>query len=347
MKALVLNGPGEPFSLETVPDPSPGPGEAVAKVLACGAGLTIQHVKAGRAKVDYPRIIGHEITGIIEAVGDGVTNVKAGDPVTAYFYLTCGTCKWCRTDRETLCENFGGYIGRACDGGYAELMKLPARNFLKLPESLDWQAHPAEIGVITDAIATPVKVVRHAGIKAGETVAVFGAGGGLGIHMLMLAKWAHAKVIAVDIAADKFDACREAGADTCVNPRDGDAVEALKDLSGGGIDVAIDFVSSTETLEAAVQALGRGGRMVTLGGSGSDFSANAHRMLEKELVLMGSRYATRQEVIDSLALCARGDVWPLVTETAGMADLAGAEALHDRVERGLVTGRAAIIVSDG
>ena len=341
MKALVLNGPGEPFSLETVPDPAPGPGEAVAKVIACGAGLTIQHVKAGRAKVDYPRIIGHEITGIIEAVGPDVTNIAVGDPVTAYFYLTCGECKWCRIDRETLCSNFGGYIGRACDGGYAELMKLSARNFLKLPESLDWKAHPAEIGVITDAIATPVKVVRHAGIKAGETVAVFGAGGGLGIHMLMLAKWAHARVIAVDIAADKFDACRRAGADICLNPGDGDAVEALKDLSGGGIDVAIDFVSSVETLETAVQALGRGGRMVTLGGSGQPFSANAHAMLEKELVLMGSRYATRQEVIESLELCGRGDVWPLVTETA---DMAGAEALHERVERGLVTGRAAIVL---
>lgn len=341
MKALVLNGPGEEFSLETVPDPVPGRGEAVARVIACGAGLTIQHVKAGRAKVDYPRIIGHEITGIIEAVGEGVTGIAVGNPVTAYFYLTCGHCKWCRIGRETLCENFGGYIGRACDGGYAELMKLPARNFVKLPDGLDWQAHPAEIGVITDAIATPVKVVRHAAIKAGETVAVFGAGGGLGIHMLMLAKWAHARVIAVDIATDKFDACRDAGADECVNPRDGDAIEALKDLSGGGIDVAIDFVSSQETLETAVQCLGRGGRMVTLGGSGETFSAHAHAMLEKELVLMGSRYATRQEVIESLELCARGDVWPLVTETAGMA---GAEALHERVEQGLVTGRAAILM---
>ena len=341
MKALVLNGPGEEFSLETVPDPVPGRGEAVARVIACGAGLTIQHVKAGRAKVDYPRIIGHEITGIIEAVGEGVTGIAVGNPVTAYFYLTCGHCKWCRIGRETLCENFGGYIGRACDGGYAELMKLPARNFVKLPDGLDWQAHPAEIGVITDAIATPVKVVRHAAIKAGETVAVFGAGGGLGIHMVMLAKWAHARVIAVDIATDKFDACRDAGADECVNPRDGDAIEALKDLSGGGIDVAIDFVSSQETLETAVQCLGRGGRMVTLGGSGETFSAHAHAMLEKELVLMGSRYATRQEVIESLELCARGDVWPLVTETAGMA---GAEALHERVEQGLVTGRAAILM---
>lgn len=342
MKALVLNEPGA-FSLQEVPDPEPGPGEAVARVIACGAGLTIQHVKAGRAKVDYPRIIGHEITGVIEAVGPGVSDIAVGDPVTAYFYLTCGTCKWCRIDRETLCENFGGYIGRACDGGYAELMKLPSKNFLRLPEALDWKSHPAEVGVITDAIATPVKVIRHAGVKAGETVAVFGAGGGLGIHMLMLAKWAHAKVIAVDIAADKFAACRDAGADICIDPRDGDAVEALKDASGGGIDVAIDFVSSTRTLETAVLALGRGGRMVTLGGSGETFSANSHAMLEKELVLMGSRYATRQEVIESLELCARGDVWPLVTETA---DMAGADALHERVEQGLVTGRAAIMIGE-
>lgn len=342
MKALVLNGPGA-FSLEEAPDPAPGPGEAVARVIACGAGLTIQHVKAGRAKVDYPRIIGHEITGVIEAIGPGVTDIAVGDPVTAYFYLTCGQCKWCRIDRETLCDNFGGYIGRACDGGYAELMKLPSRNFIKLPESLDWKSHPAEVGVITDAIATPVKVIRHAGVKAGETVAVFGGGGGLGIHMLMLAKWAHAKVIAVDIAIDKFAACRKAGADVCIDPRDGDAVEALKDVSGGGIDVAIDFVSSTETLETGVQALGRGGRMVTLGGSGQSFGADAHTMLEKELVLMGSRYATRQEVIESLELCARGDVWPLVTETA---DMSGAEALHHRVEKGLVTGRAAIMIGE-
>ena len=83
--------------------------------------------------------------------------------------------------------------------------------------------------------------------------------------------------------------------------------------------------------------------MVTLGGSGVSFRANAAEMLAKELVLMGSRYATRQEVIKSLELCARGDVWPLVTETT---DMAGAEALHERVERGLVTGRAAIVVSN-
>ena len=343
MKALVLEAPGEPFVLKTVPDPVPGPGEAVVRVLACGAGLTIQHVRAGRIKVDYPRIIGHEITGVVEALGEGVTSLKVGDPVTAYFYLTCGHCRWCRVNRETLCENFGGYVGRAVDGGYAEFMKLPAENFIPIPEGLDWQAHPAEVGVICDAIATPVKVIRRASVTAWDTVAVIGAGGGLGIHMVMLAKWAHARVIAVDVRDDKFETCRKAGADEVVNAADVAIDEALRDLTGGkGVDVVIDFVSKKQTLDQGFQALGRGGRLVTLGGSGEAVTATPRSLLDNEAVVMGSRYATKQEVIDSLDLVARGDVWPLVSEVSPMEQ---AEALHQRVEKGDVTGRVAIKIA--
>ena len=110
MKAMVLTGPGKPFELLDVPDPVPQAGEAVARVLACGAGLTIQHIRAGRLQVDYPRIIGHEITAEIVEVGAGVTDLRVGDPVTAYYYLTCGTCSWCRNGRETLCDNLAGNV---------------------------------------------------------------------------------------------------------------------------------------------------------------------------------------------------------------------------------------------
>ena len=108
MKALVLHAANTPFSLEEVPDPTPGPGEAVAKVVACGSGLTIQHMKAGRGRIEYPRIIGHEIMGEIVAVGSGVKMLAVGDAVTAYFYLSCGHCHWCLINRETLCENLAG-----------------------------------------------------------------------------------------------------------------------------------------------------------------------------------------------------------------------------------------------
>ena len=234
-----------PFELVQRPDPVAGPGEAVARVITCGSGLTIQHAKAGRRRISFPRIIGHEITGEIAEVGPGVTGLKRGDAVTTYFYLNCGHCRWCLANLEPLCANSGGQVGLECDGGYAEYIKLPAQNFIKLPDALDYRAHPAEIGVITDALATPYKVLSRARIKAGETVAVMGAGGGLGIHQLMMAKWARARVIAVDTRAAKFEACRKAGADEVVDASAGRVVEQLMELTNGdGVDVVVDYVSS-------------------------------------------------------------------------------------------------------
>ncbi len=344
MKALVLESKGAPFVYKDVKDPVLNENEAVAKIIACGSGLTIQHVRAGRIKVDYPRIIGHEITAVIEEVGKNVTNVSVGDAVTAYFYLTCGHCKWCNNNRETLCENFGGYVGREIDGAYAEYMKLPAENFLKIPEALDWKKNPAEIAVICDAIATPFKVIRHASIKTQDTVAIIGAGGGLGIHMIMMAKWANSTVIAVDIASDKFAACKQVGADICINPRDHNDNQAFYDYTKGlGVDVVIDFVSNNESLNLGFSILARGGRLVTLGGGGPKNAVTAYAgdLLNKEAIVMGSRYATKQEVIDSLELVARGDVWPLVTD---VRDMSQAEELHALVEDAKVTGRAALLI---
>jgi propanol-preferring alcohol dehydrogenase len=339
---MVLKGPNTPFVLTQVPDPVPGPGEAVARVLACGSGLTIQHIKAGRIAAEFPRIIGHEITGEIVAVGAGVKGLAVGDAVTAYYYLNCGHCRWCLSSLEPLCANSGGNVGRNCDGGYAEYIKLQAHIFIKLPEALDYKAHPAEIGVITDALATPYKVLKRARVKAGETVTVFGAGGGVGIHQVMMAKWARARVIAVDVARSKFGACRKAGADEVVDASVGDVAQALLDLTRGeGVDVAIDYVSSTSTLEAGARALGRRGRLVTLGGAGQPFRASAMDMLLKEQDLLGSRYVTRSEILETLDLVARREFWPIVTEIRPLAE---AEALHERVERGQVTGRAALLI---
>jgi D-arabinose 1-dehydrogenase-like Zn-dependent alcohol dehydrogenase len=345
MKALVLKGPNAPFEMSEVPDPVAGPGEAVARVLACGSGLTIQHVKAGRLPVEFPRIIGHEIAGEIVQVGAGVKSLAVGDGVTAYAYLNCGHCRWCVSNLEPLCENTGGstgMVGMACDGGYAEYIKLPAHIFIKLPAGLDYKAHPAEIGVVADALATPYKVLGRAQVKAGETIAVFGAGGGVGIHQLMMAKWARAKVIAVDVAAEKFNACRKAGADEVVNAADGDVADALLDITRGrGVDVAIDYVSVTSTLEAAAKALARRGRLVTLGGAGKLFQVSAFDLLYKEQAVLGSRYVTRREILETFDLLARGEIWPLVSDIRPLAE---AEALHERVERGQVIGRAAVLV---
>ena len=118
--------------------------------------------------------------------------------------------------------------------------------------------------------------------------------------------------------------------------------QALLDLThGAGVDVAIDYVSSRATLEAGAKALGRRGRLVTLGGAGQEFQLDARQLLMKEQEILGSRYVTRREVLDALDLVARGEVWPLVTDIRPLAE---AEAVHARVERGEVTGRAALMI---
>jgi D-arabinose 1-dehydrogenase-like Zn-dependent alcohol dehydrogenase len=170
-----------------------------------------------------------------------------------------------------------------------------------------------------------------------------GAGGGLGIHQLMMAKWARARVIAVDTRPSKFAACRKAGADECVDASTGDVSEKLRDLThGAGVDVVVDYVSSTATLEAGARSLGRHGRLVTLGGSGQPFQLAARELLNNEQDILGSRYVTRSEILASLDLVARGEVFPLVTEIRPLAE---AEAVHALVERGEVIGRAALRIA--
>ena len=341
MKALILKGPNEPFIFEDVPDPIPQNGEAVAKVLACGSGLTIQHVKAGRTKVDFPIIIGHEITAeIIELRGD-CGELKVGMPVTAYFYLTCGHCKWCKINRETLCDNFKGYIGRQINGGYAEYISLPAKNFIPIPLSINYKENPIETRIISDAISTPLKVIKKARISITDKVGVIGAGGGLGIHMLRMLNLYNVKTIAIETKQIKEKSCRDSGASEFINPNSNSKKEVIEDFTNNsGLDVVIDFVSSKSSLETGTELLGSGGRLVTLGGSGEFFNIDSGNMLLKEIEIIGSRYCSKQEVIDSLNLVSRGLITPLVTEKVSPDQ---ANDLHERIEKGDIIGRAGII----
>ena len=341
MKALILKGPNEPFIFEDVPDPIPQNGEAVAKVLACGSGLTIQHVKSGRTKVNFPIIIGHEITAEIVDLRGDCGELKVGMPVTAYFYLTCGYCKWCKINRETLCNNFKGYIGRQINGGYAEYISLPAENFIPIPLSINYKENPIETGIISDAIATPLKVIKKARIGITDKVGVIGAGGGLGIHMLRMLNLYNVKTIAIETKQIKEKSCRDSGASEFINPNSNSKKEVIEDFTNNsGLDVVIDFVSSKSSLETGTELLGSGGRLVTLGGSGEFFNIDSGNMLLKEIEIIGRRYCSKQEVIDSLNLVSRNLITPLVTEKVSPYQ---ANDLHERIEKGNVIGRAGII----
>src|SRR5712691_8371257 len=304
MRAMVLHAVGAALELEERPVPRPGAEDALIRIRACGASLTVHHAKVGTSPASLPVIMGHEIAGEVVEVGSAVEGVAIGDRVTPHFYLFCGRCRYCLTMREPLCENTGGYIGRQRAGGYAEYVALPARNLVRIPAELPYDDHPEEVAVICDAIATPYKVNRRARIKPLEDVLVIGAAGGVGIHMVQLARYAGARVLAADRGEAKLEAATAAGAHATIDALAGPIdTQARRLTDGRGVDVVVDFVASPETLQAGLAALAPSGRLAILGvHRDSRFTVDPQRMLSGELEVLGSRYVTRQDIVDSLEL---------------------------------------------
>lgn len=344
MKALVLHEWGGPLKLEEVPVPKVGPREALVKVKACGIGLTLNWLRQGKMGGSVPRIIGHEVAGEVVEIGEQVAKVKVGERVCVYFYLTCGTCEFCRKNRETLCRNFCGYVGAVIDGGYAEYVKLPEENLLPIPDELSFEA----AAIIPDAIGTPLHAVRErVQVKPPDTVIVVGAGGGVGIHTVQIAKLCGGWVIAVDTSDEKLAKTRELGADAVINDSKEDFVEEAKRLTGGkGVDVVIDFVCTTDTLNKGIRSLDRGGRLVCMAVGHTDpgeatLAVSPGYIVYNELVLTGSRCITKQELVESIEVVRRGQIKPVITRTFSLEEV---EDAHKLLAEGKIFGRAMLVM---
>jgi D-arabinose 1-dehydrogenase-like Zn-dependent alcohol dehydrogenase len=183
---MVLREPGGALYLADVAVPKIAPTEALLRVRVTGVGLTVVIMTAVPGRVtSFPRIPGHEVAGDVVEVGSEVTNVRPGDRVTCHFYLTCRACAYCRSGRETLCTKFRGYVGMACDGAYAEYMAIPALNLVPIPAGVS----DLEAAIAADAICTPLHACREeARVGPGDRVLIVGAGGGVGIHAVQMAK---------------------------------------------------------------------------------------------------------------------------------------------------------------
>jgi propanol-preferring alcohol dehydrogenase len=346
MRALVLKEPGGPLRLEDVLQPQPGPTEVLVRVRACGLGLTLVWNRNGRGSGDggetdkLPRIIGHEIAGDVVECGAQVRNFRPGDRVNVYYYLTCGDCRWCNVGREDLCDHHAGYVGRQIDGGLAEYVTLPARNLCHIPAEVSYP----EAAVTADAIATPVHVLRErAQVKSPETVLIVGAGGGVGIHMVQMAKVLGARVIAVDITAEKLALAREMGADEVINSQQVDfAAEARQMTRGRGADVVVEMVGLSETLAASLRSVGKGGRIVFVGSYDPRAVLPLNpRSLSGEIMLTGSRYCTRQQLAEAVELVARGRIRPVITRVCQLEE---ADEVLRSIERMELAGRACAIL---
>ncbi len=279
VKAVVARAKGEPVSIETINVPDPGPGEAVVKIQACGVCHTDLHYREGGINDEFPFLLGHEAAGIVESVGEGVTEVAPGDFVVLNWRAVCGECRACKrgepwycfdthnaTQKMTLAEGEGAGTELSAAlgiGAFAEKTLVAAGQCTKVDEN----ARPAAVGLLGCGVMAGIGAAINTGnVGRGKSVAVIGCGG-VGVAAIAGSALAGAgTIIAVDIDDKKLAAATRMGATHTVNSKDNDAVEAIQALTGGhGADVVIDAVGRPETWKQAFYARDLAGTVVLVG----------------------------------------------------------------------------------
>lgn len=311
MRAMVLERFGEPLQLREVAVPEPAPGAVLVKVAACGLCGSDLEIAAGKLKgPQVPLIMGHEPAGTVAALGPGVTNVSVGDHVVVALYVTCGQCDYCRTNRDNLCTDLVGRPGFELDGAFAEYLTVPARNLFPISAEVPLE----QVAALSDGVATSWHVVRRqVAVAPGQTVVVLGVGG-LGIHATQVAGLSGARVIAVDVAAEKLALAQRLGAAVGLNPRQVDVPGAVLELTGGmGADAVIDFVASPDTVRLGLQLLRRGGVLALVGlAPGRPAVVDTVDVVLSEKRIVGSRTSSKQDLVEAIRLVEQGRITPII-----------------------------------
>ncbi|MEW1825309.1 S-(hydroxymethyl)mycothiol dehydrogenase [Streptomyces sp. NPDC088196] len=275
VRAVVARSKGAPVSLETIVVPDPGPGEALVKVEACGVCHTDLHYREGGINDEFPFLLGHEAAGVVESVGEGVTEVAPGDFVILNWRAVCGNCRACRRGRPQYCFNThnakqkmtlldGTELSPALGiGAFAEKTLVAAGQCTKV----DRAASAAAAGLLGCGVMAGIGAAINTGnVGRGDSVAVIGCGG-VGDAAIAGARLAGAaRIIAVDIDDRKLEKARSLGATHTVNSKAADPVEAIRDLTGGfGADVVIEAVGRPETYKQAFYGRDLAGTVVLVG----------------------------------------------------------------------------------
>lgn len=292
MKAVYFLGDRE-LEIRNVPDPAPGPGEAIIEIKAsgmCGSDLKFYRVKGGAAALGLggdgePVIAGHEPCGVVVEVGSGVTEREArvGMRVMDHHYDGCGACRHCRSGWTQMCDEGSVIFGATGNGAHARYMKVPAHTLVPLPEELSFTAGAA----ISCGTGTAFGALERLQLKGTETIAVFGQGP-VGLSATQLATAMGARVIAVDIDAGRLERATAQGADVVVNAQADDPVAAIKDLTGGfGVDCAVDCSAAPTARAQAVKVARKWGRVAFVGEGGDVTIDVSPDMNRKQLTLLG------------------------------------------------------------
>lgn len=331
MRAAVLD---DDLLVRDWPEPEPRQGEALVSLTKVGiCGSDTHFVLDGTARPAYrPIVLGHEPAGRVEALGPDTEGPTAGTRVAIIPLITCQECDRCRAGKSIICKR-RLCLGADCEGCWADLVAVPVRNLIELPDEL-----PDELAAVaTDSVATAYHAVRRGGVEPGSRVAVWGTGG-LGLSSVGIAKaLGAASVIAVDPRAEAREWALETGADEALHPDQ--ALERIVALDG--VDVALEFVGREESVEGAVRSLDDRGRAVIVGvGTGEAKASRIMTFVLRERELVGSYGAEPEEVREVVAMMAAGklhlprvvgDVIPLDDVKAGVERVARGDTGGSRI----------------
>jgi propanol-preferring alcohol dehydrogenase len=334
MKAAVVHSFGKDLTIDNVPVPSPGPGQALVKLITSGVCHTDLHAVEGDwpVKPNPPFIPGHEGVGKVIALGEGVTNLSVGQLVgNAWLFSACGDCQYCNTGWETLCEKQEN-AGYSVDGSFGEYMLVDAKFAAVIPDGADL----VEVAPVLCAGVTVYKGLKMTEAKPGQWVVISGIGG-LGHIAVQYAKAMGLRVAAVDIADDKLTLAKKHGAELVVNALHEDPIEVVQRVTGGAHGVLVTAVHPS-AFGQAIHMSRRGGTIVFNGLPAGDFPASIFEIVLKGLTVRGSIVGTRQDLAEALEFYARGQIHP----TVATRDLTEINAVFDEMKHGKIDGRVVI-----
>lgn len=329
MRAIRITAFGGQLIQQDVVTPAPAAGEILVAVKAAGICHSDAHYRSGIAPVPLPMTPGHEVAGVIEAVGPGVDEGRIGERVCLHYLVTCGECSYCRGEIGQFCAKVE-MIGKDRDGGYAEYIVVPEPNAIALPDDIPF-THGA---VMMCSYATALHALRKARFVEGESVAILGAGG-LGVAGIGIARALGASsVIAVDTNSAKVEAAESMGA-IGVDASDTDVVAEILDItSGEGVDVALEFVGLPMTSEQAIRSLGVQGRAAMVGLASRPTPIDMYKdLIGKEREVIGVSDHLPGEIDELIGLVRRGhlDIAPAITRTVPL-DEAAINAVFDELD---------------
>jgi NADPH:quinone reductase-like Zn-dependent oxidoreductase len=344
MKALTLGAIGglEHLSVQELPAPDPpGPGLALVWMRAAALNRLDLWMTGGLpgVSVAFPHIVGSDGAGVVERVGEGVWQVAPGDRVMLNPGLSCGRCAACLEGEESLCASFR-VMGEHVAGTAAEYVVMPAENLAPVPEQMSWP----EAAAFSLATLTAWRMLTtRARLRAGETVLIWGIGGGLALAALQIATLLGGRTIATSGSDAKLEAARQLGAAETINHSRADVVAEVRRLTGSrGVDVVVDSVGA-DTWQSSLRALRRGGRLVLCGAtSGPMASLDLRRLFWHQWSVLGSTMGSRREYAEIVRLAHQGRLRPVIDRVVPLAQ--GASAF-ERMQRGEQTGKLVIEVS--